>query len=194
MLNSKWNNIILCAVVVIITVSQTGCMRQGMKKTSQKLEDTTTTETRLISKNPVNKSSYFDAKIHYIFFNKKEIRFNDSYMNELLIVFNELKMLKNSCVEIYGYDSIDVDYKTSKKLADLRAEWTKRCLLSEGVDVEYIKIVKGMEPIKLNKKSSAADIHQSRRVEVHVVPCDDAAFKLKNKLSDIDPDNPFKYK
>jgi outer membrane protein OmpA-like peptidoglycan-associated protein len=195
MSNCKFNYInSIHALLVFVVLLLSGCINKGMNNVRAEVEENTP-QSSALPKDVVNKQTqYFDPKVHYIYFNKKETRFNDSYASELLIVFDELKKFKNSCVEIYGYDSIDKDYKSSKKLAVQRAEWTKRCLLGEGVDVQYIKIVQGMEPVKLPKKAPAADIRQSRRVEVHVLPCDDAEFKLKNKSPNIDQDNPFKYK
>lgn len=191
MSNCKANNNTKYRHFLILCLLLSGCANRDLVRDNNELPDPAIQSTSTAA--PQLKQ-YFDPKIHYIFFDKNQARFKDSYANELLIVFDELKKLKNSCIEVYGYDSLDKDYNSTKKLADTRAEWTRRCLLGEGVDSQYIKIVEGKEPVRLPKKPSVEDIRQARRVEVHVVPCDDAEFKLKTKSPTIDRDNPFKYK
>lgn len=196
MSNYKFRFINVILVTAVVTAIFSGCAMQGGRNAKTAAEENVY-QTDPVSQSNDNKNKQnqlFEKKVHYIFFEKNETRFDDTYSNELMIVFDELQKNKDSCVEIYGYDSADKDLKNSKKLADLRAEWIKRCLKAEGVDTRFIKIVQGMEPVKLPKKATIGDIRQSRRGEVHVVPCFDAEFKLMNKASEIDHDNPFKYK
>lgn len=182
--------------MTVITAFFSGCASRGNRNLKAKSAENAyqLTPSSQPPENQNKQTQHFEKKVHYIFFDKKETRFNETYSNELLIVFDELQKNKDSCVEIYGYDSMDKDYNSSKKLAGLRAEWINRCLKAEGVDARFIKTVRGMEPVKLPKKATAADIRQSSRGEVHVVPCYDVGFKSMSKESELDQDNPFKYK